>query len=499
MDVLPRGPSGSNSDRKYQVIIALLGLALLGSAGAMLFMRAGGDSTSTRRQTWLPDSGGDDTGPKASAQPTNRLLAAGLTEEEDEDLGFGDLLDVLGVETSNAELKPLADQFAKEFMAEPALKKAYRDFADDEKAGIKRSASQFLAHLEELPEFKRIAARWGSSPATSNALMSLFKSPRLGKFWKRQEKKPTENALVTRIKQLAASKGASYHDPARDSRRQAALGQGTFGAKTGASSAGGSSTSAQAVEGGGLAVTQGGEGIGQGGGGAPQGGGPGASSGADAHRVEGALGPIASATQDPMAIFCSPEKFGWLCDFLTPAQRMTMFGAIDADGLWGACWKLQLFDRCTSACSASSGKCSQKAGWSSCLEAHNNAELACVQECRQPPYAQWCTIPDDVRGRLCVAAWPANPPSECGSLGQQTGTPTTTTTGGGTTGGGGGGDCDNPDCKPPCPEGSCEDWPTNYCANVDEWRTCQADNGSWRRLDSGDCACQGGSCSSNCN
>jgi len=215
-------------------------------------------------------------------------------------------------------------------------------------------------------------------------------------------------------------------------------------------------------------------------------------SGPNAHDINAKLGTIGAAESDPMAIFCSPEKFKWLCDFLGAGERQSMYGSIGRDGLWGACWSLRLVDKCLAACGASGGRCSAKSAWDACLEARDGGELACVQECQTSPYTQWCTVPDDVIQRLCLVAWPGPKPSECGGLGGVRPRPGGGTTGG-TTGGASGG------CAP---EGSqCTCSITRQCFDGTEytWKSCMADNCHIEVWAEDPCKCTGGDSCNPCN
>ncbi|MBI4346193.1 MAG: hypothetical protein HY553_05020 [Elusimicrobia bacterium] len=461
--------------RRTYAAIGLLAAALGLGLGA-LFVAGGGRGTESSRaflpRPGLPGGRGEPSG------SDDRLFAREPGPEAEEDVTFGDMLDILGVEASRPENKELAKQFKKEFMAEPELKLVYDEFAAAERLSPRRTMTEFLDRLGKLPAFQRLQAKFFAADASTTALLPLYQSPALGRFWRRDEKKPVDNPLVARIRRLARGLRLGFHRGPSAAGSLASIGglrggRGPFAASGGASTAYGA---------------PGGEA------GAQADAGPSSLlAGPNSHGVNPTLAPLTAADSDPMAVFCAPENFKWLCDFLDPAERLSMYNAIDPYGLWGACWELQSFDKCAAACSASGGKCSQKAGWNSCLEARGNAELVCLGECRTPPKTQWCTVPDDVKTRLCTAQWPASPPAECGNwatvVGQSSPSPTP---GGNNNPNNGGDEGDRCDCGEPGSE--CTDWISAMCGpNGEDQMVCAASNG---RCDDTCDRCRGGS---NCN
>lgn len=69
---------------------------------------------------------------------------------------------------------PMADKFAKAFMKEPPLKKAWEEYR--EKAG-EVPAGEFLQRVARLPEFRQLVNQFKSEPGFQRAFLSLARNP----------------------------------------------------------------------------------------------------------------------------------------------------------------------------------------------------------------------------------------------------------------------------------------------------------------------------------
>ena len=80
---------------------------------------------------------------------------------------------------------------------------------------------------------------------------------------------------------------------------------------------------------------------------------------------------------------------------LTEDERRRLLEHIDGDGLWGACFRLDLYDRCAAACQGAGSKCQLVSRWDSCLQFKSNDNNACLDLCSKqrgcvPPMRVTC-------------------------------------------------------------------------------------------------------------
>lgn len=386
MEILPqRGAGSGGPQRGLYLIIGALVVALLLALWA-LSTRKPAASRPAARGSQLDGLQSEEPGEQDSADPEDRFMARSEGLEDDDDLSFGDMLDVLGAEVSKPEVRAVAKPFARDFRSDPVLRAAFQDAADQERSGKRLSASEFLDRMGRLPQFHALVERYGDA-ATTSALLALYQAPNLRRFWKKQTRSPSNNPLVARAMALAKARGLSLSGPA-------ARPAGWLAAMPGAGDGAVIPTSSVADTIVSTAGAQSGSGPNAGGG------------GAGGHDVQASLAPIKAATSDAMTAFCAPENFKWLCDGVDPAERVAIYNAIGIHGLWGACFYLNLYPRCLSACQSSSGKCAPVTAWNACMEYADQDEVRCLSLCNS---ARFCRVPKEAWDEHCKGAPPPSP------------------------------------------------------------------------------------------
>lgn len=321
----------------------------------------------------------------------DRLFQGGGQEE----LSFGELVDYLGVGAKHPKVAAVAKEFQKEFMADPELRKAYREFSDPKEVDEPGGAAKFMDVLRKSPSFQALGQRFLSQPGGEAALKQLMKDPELASFAAQHYRSAlpagvAKAAAVVRspknVQSIAATNVAASNvlrggqsgattsaiavEPVMTvGRSQMGTGAGRANAETG----GGASTGEKK---GGGAITTGG-------------GGPGA------HDVPTSLGGYDEATSEMMKRLL--EVYPWLAP-LGSAKLKQIEDQVPQYGLWGSCFALQLYPDCKSACDKDpAGKCQGKQAWNSCLEWQSLE--TCVSACH---YASgYCTVPADIEVPRC--------------------------------------------------------------------------------------------------
>lgn len=306
---------------------------------------------------------------------------------------------------ADADDHPVARKFAKEFVAEPALTKAYEEFrADQESSDPKISLAGFAKRIGETPEFRRLMARFGQDPGFKDAALVFLKVPKL-RAVAQDQIASMKTTIAARGRRAAASGSASKIGGSR----LASLPGGRRSAAT-------TSAAQSALSGPGGGGAGGGEAIRTGGAGAATT--AEADGGAGEHDV-GPLGSIGGAgsgkAMNPFASLCLRE------DGITKAQCLAIEEHLGEYDLWEACIRANLYEKCRSLCETKPGlKCGTAPNlYEECLTA-DLSESTCLAKCTATPR---CTPPPPPP--------PPPPPATAGPGGAPGGT--TSTPGGGPT------------------------------------------------------------------
>ncbi|MBI5200795.1 MAG: hypothetical protein HY925_04330 [Elusimicrobia bacterium] len=250
------------------------------------------------------------------------------------------------------DAQPAARRFMDAFLEVPRLRDAWL------RAEKTKDLERFAAELKEGPEFHRLLAQHGADPEFKSLVeTTLSRSPALDDLLAgiRDGAAAGPELLVRSPREFSASAGPLVKASGRDASKP---GEQFVGAPR----SGG--TDAPGGRSGDFSGTT------------PDG------PGDAAHQVKPGLIAAADAKSDPMRRLL--EMYPWLGE-LSDQERRSLQSQIDKDGLWGACFKLKLYERCRSACAASGGQCRPVPGWNSCLDAYNGDENACNVECPLQP------------------------------------------------------------------------------------------------------------------
>ncbi len=108
-------------------------------------------------------------------------------------LSFDDLMGLLGEEAA----KPVAKKFAKAFMREPRLQKAY----EEHKAASGRDgkdARSFLSSLRGFPEFRRLMSHFASEPGFRQMVGGLLQKPEIEELLSEEKTRQERAAMAAR-------------------------------------------------------------------------------------------------------------------------------------------------------------------------------------------------------------------------------------------------------------------------------------------------------------
>lgn len=282
-------------------------------------------------------------------------------------------LDELFKLLADADDNPVAREFAKEFVAEPKLTKAYEDFrTDQESPEPKVNLTAFARQMGEMPEFRRLMARFGQDPGFKDAALVFLKVPKL-RAVAQEQIAAMKKTIASRSRQALASssKGGGAKLAALPGGRRAAT--ATSSAHSSLSGPGGGGS------GGGEAMRTGGSGNPP----ATE-----AAAGAGEHEV-GGLGSIDGAgpgkASNPFASLCLRE------DGITRAQCLAIEEHLGEYDLWEACIRANLYEKCRSLCETKPGlKCGAVPNlYEECIAA-DLSESSCLAKCSSTPR---CTPP----------------------------------------------------------------------------------------------------------
>lgn len=402
-------------DRRNRGIAgAILGGALI--AAAVFLMECGRRPVETKsRETVFAAAGLPATPmPAAVRAPVRGALQPPVLDSTD----FDKLVELFKG-TSDV---PATQEFAREFMAQPDLKRAWDDFEADQKSPEpKETLETFARFVSEKAEFRQLVARYSQDPGFRDAALRLSQNP--------QVKEAMQAVLASaRVAPPALRPGATIARAATGRSQpgtaaQAALASGARQAQYARGSTAGSTldsseaASAQSRAKGGSAgggdtdtsggprkVNLGGETDAVGGKSGNAGGA--GSSGPDAHNVPTKLDYDKTDSSEAM----DKVLKDWLARHgLKPED----FLDDPTSGIWDRCFLLGKLKDCHDACENQPTTISTKAReycrkpsgdnpyWSACLQAYNDNEVACLAECQaQEP----CAVPDDMIVKYCFKA-----------------------------------------------------------------------------------------------
>ncbi|MBI5201975.1 MAG: hypothetical protein HY925_10345 [Elusimicrobia bacterium] len=399
--------------RKPLIAVAAL-LLILGAGAAAYFLRPAPEPPRAAVSSLPPPV--EPEAPPAALPADPVETRDRLPKAESDELTFGDMMDILGVESAKPEVAPVAEKFAEKFMANPRTRDTYREFKQARARGDEPAAATFMAVLRKMPEFKAMTTQFAQQAGTSQALMALAKNPTLKKFL--VEQKNLLKAQATMASNRDRRAAVSGETARRGGGAAYASGQAGFGANasgTGAAgdrastgfSAGGAGASSR-VGGGQAAISASGEG-------GPSFGGPGGGgdkAGADVTDVacKSLADPkcaIKTVGNDSVGVMDDAVK-EWMAKY----GIGSVWDSIEQDGLWGGCFKQGKLSACVSACSnppdriKTMGKlyCRLPSTYrnypyfAACMEAFGN-ELDCIKRCKQQSPCQ--NDPEVVR-KLCA-------------------------------------------------------------------------------------------------
>lgn len=313
---------------------------------------------------------------------------------------------------------PAAQEFAKEYMAEPELKRAWEDFEADQKSPEpKETLETFARFVSDKAEFRQLVARYSQDPGFRDAALRLSQNPQMKEAMQSVLASARAAPPALRAGTASARSATGRSQPGSSSQAaRASAGRSPQYARGGA--AGGQLESAEASsalnrsKGGGAGdaggsggprkVNLGGETDAAGGKSGSSGGG--GAAGPDAHNVNPKLADYdkrdSSETMDKVLK-------DWLAAYgLSPND----FLGDKSSGIWDKCFLLGKLQQCHDACenqpTAISTKarqyCRKPSGdnpyWSACLQAYDFDEVQCLAKCQaQPP----CSVPDEMIVKYC--------------------------------------------------------------------------------------------------
>ncbi|MBI4349281.1 MAG: hypothetical protein HY553_20755 [Elusimicrobia bacterium] len=324
--------------------------ALIAACIALLLVFAFYAGRSRRDRPELVRSG------PATAESDPRLLR--WPDSRRSTMSFDEFLAVF----RGVDQQPAARRFVDAFRREPKLRAAW------ERLENTKNVARFIAELKEGAEFRRLAAEHGRDPAFKALVeTALERAPSLQDLLQAgpEPAAASPESLVRSPREFTPSAPKLPSLPGRDRRSatQAAVGA-RFSGSGAPGGTGPSDFSGKTADGPGDA----------------------------AHGVRaGLVRPEDAATEGFARLL---EMYPWLGK-LTEEERRRLLAQIDRDGLWGACFRLDLYGRCREACADSDGQCRPVSGWKSCLDAHNGDEDACRAAC---PLQPGCTPPGGTTG-----------------------------------------------------------------------------------------------------
>ncbi|MBI5201878.1 MAG: hypothetical protein HY925_09860 [Elusimicrobia bacterium] len=381
-------------DRSTKLFAAAFALALLGGALLMKRMRGAPDAEPPERFSLpAPERASANEAPGDDDPEEDRLMAGGLggALAGRSDMDYGEFLTL--VELAAQDDKDVAQKVKDELANWPKLGEAAADFKKRAKGGERLTAGGVLQAFHQSADFKSMVGKLARDPAVTQAVWKFYQKPELAGL-----KGEHLRTIFSGGKLPPAKVGHAAPAPVRLAAAGPATSRvlGTGGAQTLSHLASG--------------------GPGTAGGGALNGSSPRGpeTSQPGAHHVGGPLAPIAAAGPSDQKIEAFCRLYPQFCEGAPPSIKPAFRPLAENDalvmqyGLWGACFRLGIFDQCSGACV---GGCRPMEAWSACLDGYDRDEPGCIAKC----LALTCAIPSDVWTRHCVPAPPAKAPTYCTS------------------------------------------------------------------------------------
>lgn len=322
--------------------------------------------------------------PPPSRRPVAAEQQAAGPDSVEDPLSFESFVRILDERAKAPWAAPMAKAFAKRFMAEPALKRTYEGFRSASAQGKKPTAAAFMAALRKQAAFRKLTGEFGKQAGAAGVLQAFVRQPDLKRF---AQEESFALAGPPAAQRSAPPGGQMPQAPPATSSPGAKPALAAEAAPSGATAGGGKPEDGGRREPGGSAPSTPSQAAAK----PKEAGARGSGSSPD---PKGAAGPRPSARL-PAELDGVVGDNPWLA-LMTPQERASIlqWGEL---GLWGACFRLGLYRRCSAACAASLRGCRAKTAWDSCLDAFGS-EVRCVAECS----TRGCSAPPDVLARVCV-------------------------------------------------------------------------------------------------
>lgn len=335
---------------------------------------------------------------RAGREAEGRLLRPGEGSLPKE-LSYDQFMTMFGAMSRD----PGGVSFAETFMAKPPLKAHWREFER------KKDVKALVQALRDEPAFKEVLVEESVKPgfrplvqrtlALLPGLSSLLKPEVLADFIPGESSRPSRDRLVL---VRAGSFGAPAASPraglARKDRGRSAFARPAAG-RPGASFDGSGSGSFSGYQPQAGLRSNDTRGTGPGGGPGSGPGAPGRFPGGSERVVRTFRSADAQAATPLAEVGTVPterrreliELYPWLGS-MSAFERDRLLGLVDRFGLWGACFALDMYDRCRTACGAAGG-CLASDGWRSCLDFQDGSDEVCATLC---PLQAGCSVPSGV-------------------------------------------------------------------------------------------------------
>lgn len=290
-------------------------------------------------------------------------------------MSFREMLEYLNVVGNRPEHAAVAAEVRRGFESDPSLREAVKRFQDPDVADKPGGAKAFVQELRLNKSFQEFGSRISAMPGGSQALQALFHDRRLGSF------------AADHYRELLAS-GTARAAPGG---RQGLLAAGPAPRSRYASGASGAVGAADA---GGIGAAD----VPAGNSFAPPTPARDAGAGSSPSRRGGSEGGHRAHDAAPLATIADAQgerarSFEEIYPWLVPLGAVRL-GRIETAtpefGLWGACFSLDLYPECRSACASDpAGRCAAMSAWSACLDWKPRAECLALCAARSAYCTPW--------------------------------------------------------------------------------------------------------------
>ncbi|MBI4347592.1 MAG: hypothetical protein HY553_12105 [Elusimicrobia bacterium] len=281
--------------------------------------------------------------------------------------------------------KPLAEKFAREFMKEPVLREAWKQYR--KKRGSKGKGSEFVDFVTRLPKFRQLVGKFLGDPAFKAAFAEIAKTPKLdaviregmGALTRFPGAGPVDKEALAREWERKARSGsissASSAAPTVSRRMTPAV------ESSANSPAGGGSGGSGSSGGGQQSMTS--QGLGDG-----------------AHPVETKLVELKAAGSGRSDDGWKAEETGgyvrrilrWLEENGYRDQRRAIEALLGQEDFWGACFMSGHYELCRQGCEIArvdGSSCVAASKWEAC-KGGGRSNVRCIQECVTRYAGQGC-------------------------------------------------------------------------------------------------------------